>query len=171
MKYRVCYFAIIAFLLLSHVGCERANPVSCKLNDVPYETTEREYPMSSRLYLSIGEDSSVFRMHRWLWYGSDAFKLNLQADIKDSSEIDLNKKYKLSDQSNIEYYIKQDFKYDCRIIDGWIVFTEMDTRESDIGGIHLTGIFECTFEGLVDGKEINLTEGKFGPAFCLITRI
>lgn len=165
----------MACVLMLYVGCERANPVSCQLNGVPYETTERdaivEYAMSSRLYLSIGEDSSVFRMHRWLCYGSDAFKLNLQADIKDSSEIHLNKKYKLSDQSNIEYYIKQDFKYDCRIIDGWIVFTEMDTRESDVGGTHLTGIFECTFEGLVDGKEINLTEGKFGPAFCLITRI
>lgn len=170
MVSKIIYYAVIAFLTMFCVGCEKVSDenvlVSCLVNGVQYETKVPYYLGMTGLDFEQYDESCVFMLFRWLYCDDEAFCLALRADVADSCEPELNKKYMLSESQHVVSWIREGQRYDeCDFVDGWILFTDISPSASNTT-ICVTGMFECTFTVEDSGEVIMLTKGKFGPLDC-----
>ena len=107
MVSKIIYYAVIAFLTMFCVGCEKVSDenvlVSCLVNGVQYETKVPYYLGMTGLDFEQYDESCVFMLFRWLYCDDEAFCLAHKDYFK---LLNLFKQFKI-DKDSIFHVLKK----------------------------------------------------------------
>ena len=155
-------------MLLSCPGCEKVSykelPIYFKLNGIVYRRPPDSMIITHSFLIS---DSGFEYILRGDFTGQgQTVDLYLRAGDSSSSEIELNKRYVIKENTRLTTYNESTIKRH-KSVSGWITFTDIAPDEKMPDNIlAITGNFEIIFEGYTEGEDIVISNGCINSLSC-----
>lgn len=151
-------------MLLSCPGCEKVSykelPIYFKLNGIVYKRPPDSMIITHSFLIS---DSGFEYILRGDFTGQgQTVDLYLRAGDSSSSEIELNKRYVIKENTRLTTYNESTIKRH-KPVTGWIMFTDEEVTDSTLA---MTGNFEIIFEGYTEDEDIVISDGCINSLSC-----